>query len=199
MQMMNAKSGVVVAMMMTAFGLSGCASLPKMSTSMPVEIDTGFGTPRYTQQGHAIDAADMGEQLSHEEEAGKYVGRAQGLRVGSTLLSLAGGTMIGVPLGQKIGGNRKPLWALAGVGGACVALTIPLTIGAVASADSAVKAHNRSLDGPSARVERAAPGVAAGLAMNRSLTEANRSSAGRSRVATSRLVPTTAVVEPEGL
>lgn len=190
--MMNAKSSVVAVMTMAALGLGGCAPLPKMDSFMPVQLDTQFGTPRYTQEGHAINASDMEEKLSQEPEAAPHVSRARALRVVSTILSLAGGAMIGVPVGQKLGGNDKPLWALAAAGGASVGLSIPFSIGAVASVDSAVTAHNRSINGPSTQGKRAAPAVAVGIALDRSLAAARAGDVG---VGPRRWAPTSSLGE----
>lgn len=190
---MKSMNCVVVAVMMT-LSLSGCAGVPnKMATSLPIQIDTGFGTPRYTQDGQAINGADMVEQLSKEPDAAPYVARSQALSVVSTLFSLAGGALIGIPLGQKLGGNKDPLWALAGVGGACVAITIPLTIGSVSSMDSAVEAHNHdghSADGKprsdasSGPVRHLAPEIAAGIELDRSLASARATSASTASLVT---------------
>jgi hypothetical protein len=178
---MKSTNRVVAAVMMT-LALSGCAGVPnKMATSLPIEIDTGFGTPRYLQDGKAIDGADMVEQLSKEPDAAHFVTRAKGLNAAATLFAVVGGALIGIPLGQKLGGNKDPLWALAGAGGACVALTIPLTIGSVSSMDSAVEVHNHDghgsdsapkSDASSGPVRHDAPGIAAGIALDRSLDAA---------------------------
>ena len=134
-------SGVVLVAM--TLGQLGCAAAPKMATSLPISVDTSLGGPRYTQDGHAIDVGDMGNQLEKEPLAKPSVSTSRALRVVAVLLSAAGGAMVGWPLGQKIGGESRPLWALAGVGAGTIALSIPFTIGSVASMDSAVAAHNQ--------------------------------------------------------
>jgi hypothetical protein len=139
--MMKVTSGVVLVAMM--LGQVGCAQLPKMSSSMPISIDSSPGGPRYTQDGHAIDVGDMGNQLAKEPLAASHVTTSRGLSIAAVLLAAAGGALIGWPLGQKIGGESKPTWALAGAGAGALVLSIPFTIGSVYSMDRAVDAHNQ--------------------------------------------------------
>ncbi|MFS8066041.1 MAG: hypothetical protein ACMG6S_06690 [Byssovorax sp.] len=134
-------SGVVLVAM--TLGQIGCAAVPKMTGSLPIGIDRSPGGPRYTQNGHAIDVGDMGNQLEKEPLAKPHVSTSRALSVVAVLLCAAGGAMIGWPLGQKIGGESKPLWALAGVGAGTIALSIPFSIGSAFSMDSAVTAHNQ--------------------------------------------------------
>ena len=140
---MKAMNCMVVAMMVSS-GI-GCASLPRMDADDPIEIDSGPFGPRYKQDGQGIDPSDMADQLDKEPEATSDVSRSQGLRIVALLLGAAGGALIGVPLGQAAGGERDPLWPLAGAGAGAVALSIPATIWAVSSMDSAVEAHNQAL------------------------------------------------------
>lgn len=138
---MNVLKGLVV---LVVLGQVGCSvSLPKMQAGMPVTIDTSFGTPRYQQDGHAIDARDMASKLDNEPDSAPYVKTSRALYVVSLLAAAAGGAMVGVPLGQKAGGNNHPSWVLAGVGGAVFGASIPIGIGAVFSMDKAVEEHNR--------------------------------------------------------
>ena len=138
---MKAMKGLVVAAML---GQMGCgASLPKMQSGMPITLDTSFGTPRYQQDGHAINPSDMASKLDNEPDSAPYVKTSRALYVLGILAAAAGGAMLGVPLGQKAGGSNHPNWTLAGAGAATFGVSIPLMIGSVASMDKAVEEHNR--------------------------------------------------------
>lgn len=64
------------------------------------------------------------------------------------ILSAAGGALLGWPLGQAIVGEEDPMWALAGVGGGLIAVSIPFAVVADNKVDNAVDAHNERLKGP---------------------------------------------------
>lgn len=137
MKMMN---GLILAAM--TLGQLGCGTLPRMQSTSPIEIDTVPFGARYKQDGQGIDPVYMVKQLKQETKAAPYVERSEGLRIASLIFAAAGGVLIGWPIGQSIGGDRKPTWALAGVGAGAIGLSIPFTIGAVWNMDSAVEAHN---------------------------------------------------------
>ncbi|AUX45176.1 uncharacterized protein SOCE26_066570 [Sorangium cellulosum] len=122
----------------------GCASLPNMDSSMPIEIDHGFFASRYKQAGRPIDPGDMVARLKQEPSAESAASRGEGLRVVSSVMASVAGVLIGWPLGQAIGGERKPIWALAGVGAGVFAVNIPIAIWADSSMDSAVEAYNKT-------------------------------------------------------
>ncbi|WP_437338553.1 hypothetical protein [Sorangium sp. So ce394] len=126
-------------------GLGCAAPQRKMDPSRPIELHTGFFDVRYTQDGDAISGVQ--EWLAKEPEAAPHVSRAHALLLLGSLISAAGGLLIGVPLSQEITGERDPLWPLAGVGAAAIAVNIPLTIWSISSMDSAVEAHNRLIVG----------------------------------------------------
>jgi hypothetical protein len=135
-----------------ALNAAGCGIYTKkMSVGSPIDLDSSPGGPRYLQDGAGIDAADMAEQLEKEPEAASDVAAAQAWRVASTVFAAAGGALIGWPLGQALGGERKPLWALAGAGAGAIVVSIPLSALAVYSMDNAVKSHNRALGSTTAR------------------------------------------------
>jgi hypothetical protein len=69
-----------------------------------------------------------------------------------TTLSIAGGLLVGFPLGTAIGGG-DPNWALAGVGVGLFLLSIPLEIGYHKNVKAAVDTYNQSLERTTSRVE----------------------------------------------
>lgn len=124
----------------------GCAAgLSKMNPSQPIAIDTGFFAARYKQDGNPLAVSDVADQLESNPETASDASRGRTLRVISSIVAGVGGALVGIPVGQAIVGEREPLWALAGAGGAAIAVSIPLAIWSDVSMDSAVEAHNRSV------------------------------------------------------
>ncbi|WP_437563089.1 hypothetical protein [Sorangium sp. So ce542] len=134
-----------MAVALALHGLGCGAPQRKMDPTRPIEVHTGAFGVRYTQDGEAIGGVP--EWLSKEPEAASHVSRSQALRLVASLVAGAGGMLIGTPLGQELGGERDPLWPLAGVGAAAIAVSIPLSIWSTSSMDSAVEAHNRLIVG----------------------------------------------------
>ncbi|WP_437941655.1 hypothetical protein [Sorangium sp. So ce341] len=130
-----------MAVALALHGLGCAAPQRKMDPTRPLELHTGFFEVRYTQDGEAVSGVP--EWLAKEPEAASHVSRAQTLALIAGLVSATGGILIGTPLGQEAGGERDPLWPLAGVGAAAIALSIPLSIWSTSSMDSAAEAHNR--------------------------------------------------------
>lgn len=62
----------------------------------------------------------------------------------ATILEMAGGFMIGWPIGTAIGGG-EPNWVLAGVGAGLVVIAIPLRHNFIMKARQAVDIHNGGL------------------------------------------------------
>jgi hypothetical protein len=121
-----------------------CATVP-MARDRPIEVDSGFLSTRYTQQGQTLDRGDMLQKLEREADSASDASRARVLQIIATGLAAVGGALIGWPLGQKITG-QDPTWPLAYVGAGVVAVSLPLGIWADTSVASAVQAHNRRFE-----------------------------------------------------
>lgn len=116
-----------------------------MNASAPIEKRPVFLGTEYAQNGEAIDRRDMMDKLEKEPAAADELSGHGALSTTSLLLSVAGGFLVGWPIGQAIGGQDKPLWVLAGVGGGLIALSIPFAVIAENKVANAVDAHNRGV------------------------------------------------------
>lgn len=137
---------IILWVLVAALCATGCSSGRKMNADSPIDIDTSPGGPRYLQSGRGLDRSHMAEQLEKEPEAALYVSTSWRLRVFSGILAGAGGAMVGLPVGQELGGDPEPLWPLAAAGAGVTAVAITLAILGVYSMDKAVKAHNATLE-----------------------------------------------------
>ena len=77
-------------------------------------------------------------------EAYNYIKKAKTNHTVSTVVSFAGGFLIGVPIGQSIG-KGDANWTLAIIGGGIVAVSIPFSVGAKKNARKGVDSYNLSL------------------------------------------------------
>ena len=140
---MNAKNySVMAAITMGCFGCG--AVLPKMDASRSVQNGGAF--VGFTQDGKPIDQGDMADKLALEPEAAPSVERARVLKVVSTILAAAGGALVGWPLGEFAGGERRPNWKLAAIGGGAIAVGIPLAIWSDSNMGDAVATHNKRVE-----------------------------------------------------
>ena len=124
----------------------GCvsAALPKMQIEQPIEIDrTRALSVRFKQDGREIDRSDMLDRLGERPESAADVRRARTLKTGGVVLGAVGGALIGIPLGQAIGGRSEPLWPLAYAGAGVAGVGISLGFWSDGSVNSAVEKHNR--------------------------------------------------------
>jgi len=133
---------------------AGCLTVqkpPPMSPDMPIEIDTSFGQPRYKQNGHAIEAVSMRDELRKNPEASSAVDGSVAAAVIGIVLAAGGGAMIGIPAGMAAGGDQHPPWALAGAGAGLAVGGIVLAACAPLILDRAVKEHNKHFQAPAAQ------------------------------------------------
>jgi hypothetical protein len=137
--------GGAVALSLT---LSGCVSAPKMDANAPIEKRRAFLGTSYEQNEEPIDLGDMREKLEREPEAAEELAGYGAFATTAMILAVAGGALVGWPLGQAIVGKEDPLWVLAGVGGGLIAVSIPFAIVADNKLGNAVDAHNRRVGRP---------------------------------------------------
>jgi hypothetical protein len=137
----NATRTALVAFALVATACAGNRQLVPMDASYRVDTRDG-----YAQGGRALDPESMREVLESEPEANGYVSRSKVLATTSIVLGAVGGALLGWPLGQALGGEERPLWSLAAVGGGAIAISIPLALWSDQSWSLAVDAHNRRVD-----------------------------------------------------
>lgn len=126
---------------------TGCITVKaaRMDPNARIETQRHGLEERYLQHGERIDTRDMAQQLSELPASRKQMRRAAGLFAGAMMLSIAGGALMGWPLGELAGGNAEPNWkpAYAGIGLFGAGLT--LSISSRYQAKAAIRAHNREL------------------------------------------------------
>jgi hypothetical protein len=105
--------------------------------SKAIETEKG-----YRQDGISIDSKDLWTKLEVDPDTGPHVRRSRTLDIISTVMIAPTGIMIGLPVGEAIGGDPDPLWELAVVGGVLFVAAIPLAAWGASSRTKAITVHN---------------------------------------------------------
>ncbi|WBL25276.1 hypothetical protein [Zunongwangia sp. HGR-M22] len=130
------KKIIILAMFITSLNLSH---------AQKIEYEKVFGSYKFTQNENTLSLRDLTAITEDIPEAQDLIRKAKTTTVFTSILSVAGGGLIGWPLGEAIGGG-DPNWALAGIGAGLVAVAIPLSSSASKKAKQAVDLYNNSLE-----------------------------------------------------
>ncbi len=110
----------------------------------PLELKSGFSGLRIIQQGKSLTLKQAVDVMQPVPEAISYLKKARSANTVASIISFAGGALIGWPLGTAIGGG-DPQWELAIAGAGLIVTAIPFSIGAKKNAVRAVEAYNTSV------------------------------------------------------
>ena len=110
----------------------------------PIEIQQRLGKV-YLQNGRLLPAKELHSILSSNEKAAVEVEQAKKNLAPLYLFSIAGGFLIGWPIGTAIGGG-DPQWGLAAIGAGLVLLAIPFQVGYNKHIATAVRIYDSQLD-----------------------------------------------------
>ncbi len=97
------------------------------ANAQEISITQGpFGGVKYTQNGELLTMAEVQQAMEISPEALRLIKKSKANNSLATVLSFAGGLLVGFPLGTAIGGG-EPEWAIAGVGAGLIVLSIPIS------------------------------------------------------------------------
>ena len=99
---------------------------------------------QFYQNNEKLSMTQLLGILQHNEVTFKQIRSAQASHTLGLVMGMAGGFMVGYPIGTAIGGG-KPNWTLAIVGGALVAVSIPISQNFKKKAHQAVETYNAGL------------------------------------------------------
>ena len=116
-----------------------------MQAGEPIEMKKGGLGVVYQQDGQTLDRAHMVKQLKHEPSSAKDIRAYTSWTAATTITSLAGGALIGWPVGQAIAGDPEPLWVLAAAGGGLIVVAIPMAVVGDKKLKKGVRAYNEGL------------------------------------------------------
>jgi len=129
-------------------------SIPTFSQSKADSIRywKAFGGYKFAYNKQVLKTNQLMDLMQTNAEAYSYMQKAKTNSNVSTVLGIAGGFLIGWPIGTTIGGG-EPNWVLAGVGAGLIVLSIPLIKGYNKNAIKAAQSFNSSLKGVSTTTE----------------------------------------------
>lgn len=109
----------------------------------PIQVKKGFGTA-FIHQGKNLTPRQLLDLTETNAEAYQEMKIAKtNYNIGS-VISFAGGFMVGWPLGTALGGGEAN-WTLAGVGAGLIVASIPFSISYTKHAQKAVDLYNAGL------------------------------------------------------
>lgn len=120
-------------------------SLFSQTVQDSIEIKRSFFGTTYKYNGKYLTPNKIRKTIRVNPEADKVMGYAYGYKMFSDVFSMAGGFLIGYPIGTHLVGREKPNWELAALGGGLVLIAIPFAIGYSKRVDKAVRIYNDGL------------------------------------------------------
>ncbi|MDX9919072.1 MAG: hypothetical protein RB289_03650 [Paludibacter sp.] len=103
-----------------------------------------FGGYQFYQGERLLKMNDLTITMVLNNEAYKQIKSARSAYTMASILSYAGGFLVGWPLGTAIGGG-EPNWTLAGIGAGLIVVSIPITQSFNKKAKQAVDTYNGGL------------------------------------------------------
>jgi len=119
-----------------------------ISNAQKIEVEKVFGGYKYTQNGNRMTMRDLVNTMKSDINASSLIKKAQTNNTIATVLGGAGGVLIGVPLGQSLGGGDAN-WTLAGIGAGLIIVAIPISSSANKKTKKAIELYNSSLNSTS--------------------------------------------------
>lgn len=119
----------------------GCAHGRKMDPNAAVHVQHGVLSNTYRQGGERLDTGSITETLAQNPKTAGEIQAAKRFSVMATILGVAGGALVGYPIGQALGGG-EPRWVMAAVGGGMIVIAVPIGASADGHVQSAVEIHN---------------------------------------------------------
>ena len=110
-----------------------------------IEIKKVFIGYKYTQNGNNLSLSELSNVVKTNAKSFELIKKAKIKMVFGSIIGGIGGVLIGFPIGTAIGGG-EPNWTLAGIGVGCIAIGIPLGIGADKNINEAAENYNTSLN-----------------------------------------------------
>lgn len=141
-----------------------------ISFGQEIEMKINLLGYKFVQNGERLTWKEVAKATESNKEANLLIKKAKSNNIISNALTIAGGALIGIPIGQSTT-ERNPNWTLAYIGGGMIAIAIPFTFSAFNKANEGVDKYNLSLKSASTfefkpEFKIIANGNGVGLSMN---------------------------------
>ncbi|OSY87192.1 hypothetical protein WH52_13090 [Tenacibaculum holothuriorum] len=122
----------------------GSLALSAQDNSKKIELNKVFGGYTFKQDGKHLSFSQVADLMKNNQEAYKIIQSAKSNKTWATVLGVAGGALIGWPIGTAIGGGDAK-WELAAIGAGLVGIAIPISNGFNKKSKRAVELYNNGL------------------------------------------------------
>lgn len=122
----------------------GSLTLSAQDDSKKIELNKVFGGYTFKQDGRHLSFSQVADLMKGNQEAYKIIQSAKSNKTWATVLGIAGGALIGWPIGTAIGGGDAK-WELAAIGAGLVGIAIPISSGFNKKSKRAVEIYNNGL------------------------------------------------------
>jgi hypothetical protein len=141
-----------------------------ISFGQEIEMKLNILGYKFVQNEQRLTWKEVIKATESNPEANLLIKKAKSNNIISNTLTMAGGALIGISIGQSTT-ERNPNWTLAYIGGGIVAIGIPFTLGTFNKANEGVDKYNLSLKSASTfefkpEFKIIANGKGVGLSMN---------------------------------
>jgi hypothetical protein len=139
----------MIFLMIMLFSISGISVAQSASDSIVVQ--KVFGGYSFIKDGKPMNLKNLKLTLQNNPQAYEVFRKAQGTYFMTSMLSYAGGYLIGYPIGTMLYGG-EPQWVMAGIGAGLIAIAIPIGNEFNKRALNAVDIYNSNLKKKSSSV-----------------------------------------------
>ena len=122
-------------------GLVLCITASLQAQSDSIRVVKVFGGYKFESNNITLSYVDMQAMMKNDAEACQYLDKAKSSAFIANIFGMAGGALIGFPIGTALGGG-KPNWVLAGVGCGLIIIAIPIISSSNKNALIAVNKYN---------------------------------------------------------
>ncbi len=117
-------------------------AISSFAQSESITITKVFGGYKYSQANKPLTVKQLGSVLQANPEASKLFQQAKPNGTAATIFGVAGGFLVGWPIGTAIAGGN-PSWELAGIGAGLIVVSIPFNNAFNKKTKEAVSIYNQ--------------------------------------------------------
>ncbi|MDN3621012.1 hypothetical protein QWY81_16215 [Polaribacter undariae] len=139
------------------------------TNAQKIETKKVFGGYIFSQNDSNLTLSQMQEVMKDNKQAFDLMKSAKSNQTWGMILGVAGGGLVGFPVGTAIGGG-EPKWALVGVGAALIVASIPIVKAVNRKTKEAVDLYNADVPSVSSNLNPSfnfnVKGVSMGISMS---------------------------------
>jgi len=119
-------------------------SISSFSNAQEIEMKSTFWGLRFTQNGEKLSLKELANAVQSNDKAYDLIIKGRKNYTITTITSIVGGALIGIPVGQSIS-DQNPNWTLAYIGGGISLIGIPFAFNTYNKFNEGVDTYNLGL------------------------------------------------------